>query len=239
MLWVYCPGDEAGRPRLLALLAAPPLLALLPYDVGAIRVAGLSFEWWYVRRDRAPPGRLSRRRRRGRALAPPRMTDAVRLLAVWLTPALWLAMPAIILARGPEGLWLGARAHRGSARRARHDGRAGPRRGRRAGRSSAASSCSQWPDHDLGERRIAGDVAAWLGEPRWQGIVVARARGVARDGVAGRGPRARAAAGSRASSGCGVPLVELGARRWRRPARGVGARGQPDRLSLSRLEPPG
>ena len=35
------------------------------------------------------------------------MTDAVRLLALWLTPALWLAMPALILARGSEGLWVG------------------------------------------------------------------------------------------------------------------------------------
>ena len=33
---------------LLALVAAPPVVALLPYDVGAVRLAGLSLEWWYA-----------------------------------------------------------------------------------------------------------------------------------------------------------------------------------------------
>ena len=33
---------------LLALVAAPPIVALLPYDVGAVRLAGLSLEWWYA-----------------------------------------------------------------------------------------------------------------------------------------------------------------------------------------------
>ena len=32
---------------LLALLAASPLVALLPYDTGSIRLLGLSLEWWY------------------------------------------------------------------------------------------------------------------------------------------------------------------------------------------------
>ena len=32
---------------LLALLAASPLVALLPYDTGAVRLLGLSLEWWY------------------------------------------------------------------------------------------------------------------------------------------------------------------------------------------------
>ena len=32
---------------LLALLAAAPLVALLPYDTGSIRLLGLSLEWWY------------------------------------------------------------------------------------------------------------------------------------------------------------------------------------------------
>jgi hypothetical protein len=33
---------------LLALIAAPPVAALLPYDVGAVRLAGVSLEWWYA-----------------------------------------------------------------------------------------------------------------------------------------------------------------------------------------------
>jgi hypothetical protein len=32
---------------LLALLAASPLVALLPYDAGSIRLLGVSLEWWY------------------------------------------------------------------------------------------------------------------------------------------------------------------------------------------------
>jgi len=32
---------------LLALLAASPLVALLPYDTGSVRLLGLSLEWWY------------------------------------------------------------------------------------------------------------------------------------------------------------------------------------------------
>ena len=35
------------------------------------------------------------------------MTSAALYLAAWLTPVLWLAIPALILARGPEGLWIG------------------------------------------------------------------------------------------------------------------------------------
>jgi len=32
---------------LLALLAVSPIVALLPYDTGSIRLLGLSLEWWY------------------------------------------------------------------------------------------------------------------------------------------------------------------------------------------------
>jgi hypothetical protein len=35
------------------------------------------------------------------------MTSASRVLAVWLTPAVVLALPAALAARGPDGLWLG------------------------------------------------------------------------------------------------------------------------------------
>lgn len=33
---------------LLALLAVCPLVALLPYDTGSIRLLGMSLEWWYA-----------------------------------------------------------------------------------------------------------------------------------------------------------------------------------------------
>jgi len=35
------------------------------------------------------------------------MTSVARILAVWLTPAMMLAVPAALAARGPDGLWLG------------------------------------------------------------------------------------------------------------------------------------
>ena len=38
---------KPGVLALLVLLAASPLVALLPYDVGSIRLFGLSLEWWY------------------------------------------------------------------------------------------------------------------------------------------------------------------------------------------------
>jgi len=35
------------------------------------------------------------------------MRSVARILAVWLTPAVVLAVPAALAARGPDGLWLG------------------------------------------------------------------------------------------------------------------------------------
>ena len=35
------------------------------------------------------------------------MISATLFLAVWLTPVLWLEMPALILERGPDGVWIG------------------------------------------------------------------------------------------------------------------------------------
>jgi hypothetical protein len=101
------------------------------------------------------------------------MTDAFRLLAVWLTPALWLAMPALILARGSEGLWVGlaltvapliAVVAPGGAEPAQRDAGA---RFRRAV-LLAVAGISIWANVGL-----AADVAAWQGAPRWQGIAVA------------------------------------------------------------------
>jgi hypothetical protein len=100
------------------------------------------------------------------------MTDALRLLALWLTPALWLAMPALILARGSEGLWVGlaltvapliALVAPGGAEPSRSD--AGARF--RGAVLLAVAGISIWANVGL-----AADVAAWQGAPRWQGIAV-------------------------------------------------------------------
>ena len=37
-----------GALALLLLLGAYPMLAAVPHDVGSIRLAGLSLEWWYA-----------------------------------------------------------------------------------------------------------------------------------------------------------------------------------------------
>src|SRR6185369_16690922 len=174
-LWVYCPGDEAGCPgtpraaRRVSARRAPALRHRLhPAPRALARVVVL-------RRGRARP----RRAGRGcvvagcRASSSSRMTDALRLLALWLTPALWLAMPALILARGSEGLWVGlaltvapliALVAPGGAEPARSD--AGARF--RGAVLLAVAGISIWANVGL-----AADVAAWQGAPRWQGIVVA------------------------------------------------------------------
>ena len=194
---------------LLALLAAPPLLALLLYDVGAIRVAGLSFEWWYVGMIAPLLAVVSPSPSPDAAVfAPTGMTDAVRLLAVWLTPALWLAMPAIILARGPEGLWIAltltaaplvALVMNGRAGLARTDGRWIFRRVV----LFAVAGIMIWANVV-----IAGDVAEWLGAPRWHaiGVAVLVAWLATAWRGAGRGLIALWLAGL---IGLGVPLVEL------------------------------
>jgi hypothetical protein len=101
------------------------------------------------------------------------MTDAVRLLALWLTPALWLAMPALILARGTEGLWVGL-----ALTVAPLIALLGPRGAEPVQREAGArfrgavllavAGISIWANVGL-----AADVAAWQGAPRWQGIAVA------------------------------------------------------------------
>ena len=79
-------------------------------------------------------------------------------------------MPALILARGSEGLWLGlaltlapliALVAPASAEPAPSDDRGAlPRRG-----ADRGAGISIWANIGL-----AGDVAAWRGAPRWQGI---------------------------------------------------------------------
>jgi len=44
----YTAGvTKPGVLVLLALLVVSPLVALLPYDTGSIRLLGVSLEWWY------------------------------------------------------------------------------------------------------------------------------------------------------------------------------------------------
>jgi len=104
------------------------------------------------------------------------MTSAALFLAVWLTPVLWLEIPALILDRGPEGLWIGLALMLAAliALGARPP-EAGPGERESLFRVvvlllAVAVLC--WANMVL-----AGDVAAWLGAPRWQGILVAAVGG--------------------------------------------------------------
>ncbi|HXJ77513.1 MAG TPA: hypothetical protein VMS64_02430 [Candidatus Methylomirabilis sp.] len=96
---------------------------------------------------------------------------AVSVLGVWLTPVLWLSMPMLIVARGTDGLWIAlvlvlaplvALGIRPSPR-----GSAMPESGYPVVVLVATVVFLFWANMIL-----AGDVAAWLGVPRWHGIAV-------------------------------------------------------------------
>ena len=110
------------------------------------------------------------------------MTSVSRVLAVWLTPAVMLALPAALAARGPDGLWLGLVVTLaplialGLAARP-----PAPPPGGAVGAGEMlfpvvtlliTVGVLLWANIAL-----AGDVAAWLGARRWHGIVIAAAAG--------------------------------------------------------------
>jgi hypothetical protein len=104
------------------------------------------------------------------------MSAAGRVLAVWLTPVLWLSMPALIVQRGPDGLWIGLALM------------LVPLIVLAAGTPQQAPEApsSIFPVAVLlltvgilfsANMMLAGDVATWLGFARWQGIAVTVAGG--------------------------------------------------------------
>ena len=100
------------------------------------------------------------------------MTPAVRMLALWLTPAIWLEMPALILDGGPDGVWIGLALLLAPLIAL---GMPAPAESERSDREGTfpvmilflVVGVLFWANMVL-----AGDVAAWLGAPRWQGIAV-------------------------------------------------------------------
>jgi hypothetical protein len=104
------------------------------------------------------------------------MISGARLLAIWLTPVVWLEMPALVVARGAEGLWvamllgLAPLVTLGAASRD----------------PAAREPDAVFPVIVLlltvgvvlwANLILAGDVAVWLGRPRWHGIALAAAGG--------------------------------------------------------------
>jgi hypothetical protein len=107
------------------------------------------------------------------------MTSISRILAAWLTPAALLAVPATLAMSAADGLWLGLTLllvpliTLGLSVPRRPDAAPG-------GRGALfpvvtlllAVGMLLWANIAL-----AGDVAVWLGRPRWQGIAVTAALG--------------------------------------------------------------
>jgi hypothetical protein len=100
--------------------------------------------------------------------------SGARILAVWLTPAAWLALPALVLEGGPDGVWTGLlllvapllalSVSDGDARAAQ------------PARDALFPVVIFLLVAGLllsGSLVLAGDAAAWLGAPRWQGIGIA------------------------------------------------------------------
>src|SRR5262245_46955064 len=170
-LSVYCRGDEAGCPRSPRAARRVPARRA-PAVRHRVHPAPRRVARVVVRGRRRARRRRARRRLVGAAplTVAARMMEAARLLALWLTPALWLAMPALILARGSEGLWI-ALALTVVPLIALAAPTAGARvpRGGTAARFYravllAVAGVSIWANVGL-----AGDVAQWQGAPRWHG----------------------------------------------------------------------
>lgn len=97
-----------GTGALLVLLALFALLLLAPLNPGAVRVLGVSLSWWYggilapllavliTVSCLKPPG--------ARPVTGP--MPATSSVSVWITPVLLFSVPAELLTRGGEGLWI-------------------------------------------------------------------------------------------------------------------------------------
>jgi hypothetical protein len=109
------------------------------------------------------------------------MTSVSRVLAVWLTPAALLAVPAACAGRGPDGLWLGLALTLvplitlglGMVRAPA----AADTRGEGAPLFPVVMLLVTVGVLIWANIALAGDVAVWLGARRWQGIVVTAVAG--------------------------------------------------------------
>lgn len=108
------------------------------------------------------------------------MTGASAILAAWLGPAVWLALPALFLAQGAGGLWAGLLvvvapllALSLAPRRAAARDDPSPTLLIHVAGYFLLVALLIWAGLS-----VAGDVGARLGAPRWHGIVLAAAGGL-------------------------------------------------------------
>jgi hypothetical protein len=100
--------------------------------------------------------------------------SGARTLAVWLTPAAWLALPGLVLEGGPDGVWAGLLLVVAPLLALAVAG--GDARAAQPARDALfpvvilllVAGLLLWASLVL-----AGDAAAWLGAQRWQGIGIA------------------------------------------------------------------
>lgn len=143
------------------------------------------------------------------------MRSVSRILAVWLTPATLLALPAALARGGPDGLWLGLALTLVPLIVLGLDSG-------RADMSSAEALRAREPLFPVvtllitvgillwANIGLAGEVAVWLGAPRWEGIAITATAGWLL--TAGR-PLRRVAPTLfllLALAGAAVPLLRLG-----------------------------
>jgi len=101
------------------------------------------------------------------------------VLAVWLTPALWLTLPALILGGGPDGLWVGLVAVVApllalvAGLRPPRPGEGGPVPLFHVTALFLVVAALIWAN-----LLVLGDLAGRLGLPRWHGIAIAAAGGL-------------------------------------------------------------
>jgi hypothetical protein len=153
------------------------------------------------------------------------MTSAARILAAWLSPVVWLAMCVLILDRGADGLWVGL-ALTVAPLVALGVG-APPLPAAEGGREPlfpvlvvlVTAAVLLWA-----HLALAGDLAAWLGAPRWEGIVVAVGTAWALAAWRGAG-RLTAALALAALVAVGLPLAHMAR------AAGVGPLGAWERVA--------
>ncbi len=104
------------------------------------------------------------------------------LLAVWLTPAVWLTLPALILAGGPDGLWVGLAAVVAplvavlAGVRQSRSGDGGPVPLFHVAVLFLVVAGLIWAN-----LVVVGDLVGRLGAPRWHGIAIAAAGGLLLD----------------------------------------------------------
>ena len=101
------------------------------------------------------------------------MTFAARIVALWLTPAAWLALPALVLESGPDGLWVGLLLLVTPLLALAVVGGDAPLVSARDALFPVVALLLVVAILFWANLVLAGDVAAWLGAPRWQGIAVA------------------------------------------------------------------